>query len=219
MKILAVSPHPDDETLGAGGTLLKYKKRGSQIYWLNITDMRTEDGWDEKIVAHRREQIRAVRDFYQFDGAYNLALSPTKLQSLEEGEIINGIRKVFQEVEPEWIIIPGRYDAHSDHRVVYDCCMACAKTFRAPYIKRITTMEIISETEYGFQKEKFEPNLFVDISDELEEKLEAMRIYDTEIEKTPFPRSLENIEALAMVRGGVCTSRYAEAFCIIKQIE
>jgi len=63
-------------------------------------------------------------------------------------------------------------------------------------------MEIISETDYGYNREKFVPNLFVDITDELEGKLEAMRIYDTEIQEMPFPRNLENIRALAQVRGG-----------------
>lgn len=219
MRMLVVSPHPDDETLGAGGTLLKYKKLGNQIFWLNITDMKVSGGWDKEIVEHRQEQLKRVDAFYGFNGFYNLEFQPAKLKSIEEGQIIEKIRKVFNEVKPEWLLIPGRYDAHSDHSVVHDCCMACAKTFRAPYIKRITTMEIISETDYGFQNKGFAPNLFVDTTNELEEKLEAMKIYDTEIEDVPFPRSLENLRALATVRGGTCTSRYAEAFCIIKQIE
>ena len=85
MKILVVSPHPDDETLGAGGTLLKCKKQGHQVYWLNITDMSTEYGWDEKLVKHRQEQIEAVKSFYGFDCFYNLSLPPTKLKGLDEG--------------------------------------------------------------------------------------------------------------------------------------
>ena len=80
-------------------------------------------------------------------------------------------------------------------------------------------MEIVSETDFGFQNEKFVPNLFIDITEELERKIEAMKIYDTEIAEVPFPRSLENIRSLAVNRGAYCTSRYAEAFCIIKQIE
>ena len=202
MNVLVVSPHPDDETLGAGGTLIKLKKQGHKIFWLNITDMTTEYGWDESIIKHRQNQIDKVKNFYKFDGFHNLALPPTKLSCLEEGRMIGDIKKIYETVKPEWLIIPGQYDSHSDHRVVYNCCMACAKTFRAPYIKRITTMEIISETDYGFQKEKFEPNLFIDISQELEGKLEAMKIYDTEIKEAPFPRSLANIEALASYRGG-----------------
>ena len=219
MKVMVVSPHPDDETLGAGGTLIKLKKQGHSIYWLNITDMKVEDGWDIQKVEHRKEQIHAIINYYHFDGFYNLSLPPTKLSILSEGEIIGKIRGVLEEVKPEWIIIPGQYDAHSDHYVTYNCCMAATKTFRALYIKRVTTMEIISETDYGFQKEKFEPNLYVDITDELEGKLAAMRIYDTEIEGEPFPRNLENIKALATVRGAASTRKFAEAFCIVKQIE
>ena len=64
-------------------------------------------------------------------------------------------------------------------------------------------MEIVSETDYGFQNEKFEPNLFIDITNEMEGKIEAMKIYDTEIEEVPFPRSLENIRAHATAWGGV----------------
>lgn len=219
MKILVVSPHPDDETLGAGGTLLKMKKLGHQIFWLNITDMDENDGWYIKEASHRQRQIEKVKGFYEFSGFYNLSLPPTKLMQMDEGMMIAKIRTVLNEVTPEWLILPGQYDAHSDHRVVYNCCMACAKAFRAPYIRRITTMEILSETEHGFQKEKFEPNLFIDITNELEDKLSAMKIYDTEIEKIPFPRSMENIKALAAVRGGTCQRRYAEAFCIVRQME
>ena len=219
MTVLVVSPHPDDETLGAGGTLIKLKKQGHKICWLNITDMKVEDGWAADKVAHRQNQIKAIKEFFGFESTYNLALTPTKLVSMDESDIISKIKQVYDEVRPEWIIIPGRYDAHSDHHVVCDCCMAASKAFRSPYIKRITSMEIISETDYGFQNEKFVPNLFVDITEELEGKIEAMRIYDTEIEDAPFPRSLENIKALATMRGGCCFSRYAEAYCIVKQFE
>lgn len=219
MNVLAVSPHPDDETLGAGGTLLKLKKQGHRIYWLNITDMKLEDGWGAEKIAHRQGQIADVTDYYGFVKAYNLAFPAARLSSIDEGEIIGAVKKVYDEVRPEWLIIPGNYDAHSDHHVVYNCCMAAAKTFRAPYIKRITTMEIISETEFGYQQEKFQPNFFVDITDELDGKIGAMKIYDTEIEESPFPRNLANIQALAMFRGGAIQAKCAEAFCVVKQIE
>lgn len=218
MKVLVVSPHPDDETLGAGGTLLKLKKAGHQAYWLNITDIKPGYGWDAGLCARRGAQVEAVKEFYGFDGAFSLGLQPAALSSEGEGRVIEGVRAVLEQVRPGWLILPGPYDAHSDHRIVYSCCMACAKAFRAPYIRRVTTMEVLSETEHGFHKEKFEPNLIVDITEELEGKLEAMKLYDTELGEAPFPRSLENIRALASVRGsGVC--RYAEAFAIVRQIE
>ncbi len=219
MNILIVSPHPDDETLGAGGTLIKMKKKGRKIFWLNVTDVTEELGWSKDFIEHRKEQIKAVKEFYGFDGFYNLAFPATKLSQIDEGVVIGSIKKVYDEVKPEWIIIPGQYDAHSDHRVVYNCCMAAAKAFRAPYIKRITTMEIVSETDNGFQETKFYPNMFVDISNEIEDKIKAVQIYDTEIEGEPFPRSMGNIKALAQIRGASCNCLYAESFQIIKVIE
>ena len=39
MKIVVVSPHPDDESLGAGGLIAKHKKAGDQVFWINITDV------------------------------------------------------------------------------------------------------------------------------------------------------------------------------------
>lgn len=217
-RIMVVSPHPDDETLGAGGSLLKFKKQGHQIFWLNITDMKIEDGWDSIKVKRRKEQIKDIIEFYNFDGFYNLSYSPTKLRSIGDGKLIDSIKRVYDKIRPDWIIIPGSYDAHSDHQEVYNSCMAASKSFRTPYIKKIITMEIVSETEYGFQKVKFEPNMFIDISEEMEDKIKALKIYDTEIQSIPFPRSIENIKALALTRGGCCNCKYAEAFHIVKEI-
>ena len=219
MNVLVVSPHPDDETLGAGGTLMKLKEQGHSLFWLIVTNMKSEYGWKEEQVSHRQKQIEAVREIFGFIKTYDLELPPAGLTGLNDGDIIGLIRNVFIEVRPEWLIIPGQYDAHTDHRVVYNCCMACAKTFRAPYIKRIMTMEILSETDYGYQVEKFVPNLYVDITEQFEKKIEVMKLYDTEIEEAPFPRSLENIKAIASLRGSQCVSKYAEAFHVIKQIE
>ena len=72
MNILVVSPHPDDETLGVGGTLLKMKKAGHKIFWLIITQVSVDLGWSESFVNHREEQIKTVKSFYGFDGFYNL---------------------------------------------------------------------------------------------------------------------------------------------------
>jgi Uncharacterized proteins, LmbE homologs len=219
MKLLVVSPHPDDETLGAGGTILRYKKEGHRVYWLNITDVTSELGYSANFIEHRKFQITQINNFYGFDGFYNLKLPSTMLSTLEEHKVISKIFKVFDEVQPDWIIIPGRYDAHSDHIVVHDCCMACTKVFRAPYLKTILTMEILSETDFGYRMEKFSPNLFIDVTNEIDKKLDAMMIYDTEIEEPPFPRNANNIKALALNRGGQSGCMYAEAFGIVKMIK
>lgn len=219
MNIVVISPHPDDETLGAGGTILRYKAEGHKVYWINITDASVEYGWDKQFIDRRKEQIKEVKDFYEFDGFYNLALPPAKLESIDKDKIILKINEYFKKIKPNWIIMPDYNDAHSDHKVTFDCCFSCTKVFRHPYIKKISTMEILSETDFGRPNSPFIPNLFVDISDYMKKKLEAIQIYETELGMAPFPRNIESIRSQANLRGVAAGTIYAEAFRLIKLIE
>ncbi len=219
MKIVVVSPHPDDESLGAGGFIIKHKKAGDQVFWINITDVEENQGWDNSFVKRRRQQIEQVCVYYKFDGFYNLKFQPATLENVDKGSIISAFGKCIQEIEPNWIVLPNPGDAHTDHLVTYEAGMSCTKVFRYPSVKKVMTMEIISETDFSKSGEAFSPNYFVDISDCLEDKMNALQIYDTELGEPPFPRSLEAVKALALLRGGVSGCKYAEAFKIIKEID
>lgn len=219
MKIMIISPHPDDETLGAGGSILKLKKMGNEIFWINVTDVKEADGWDAAFVEKRREQISRVQEHYGFHGFINLKFPPTKLGDCMQGELINSIGRVFDEIKPDWLILPDYNDAHSDHKHVFEACYSCSKIFRRSYIKRILTMEILSETNFGKPYDCFRPNLYIDITEFLEGKLEALSIYDTELGKHPFPRSREAVKAQALLRGTEAGTLYAEGFRVIKEIE
>ena len=82
----------------------------------------------------------------------------------------------------------------------------------------ILTMEVASETDFGKPENPFAPNYFVDITEYMEDKIQALKIYDTEMGRPPFPRSEENIRAMATVRGAMAGVLYAEAFRMIKCI-
>lgn len=220
MRILVVSPHPDDETLGAGGTLLRYRQEGNEIFWLNITNVSKEKtgGYSFDFIDKRKRQITEILEYYKFQGYYDLAFEPSILDSINRRDLIDAISVCFQKIKPEWIIIPDGSDVHSDHRVVYECCLSCSKIFRYPFIKRITSMEIISETDFGRIEKQFVPTLFVDITNYIDDKIAALVKYDTEIDSRPFPRNIEAVKALATIRGGMAGTMYAEAFKVIKEI-
>lgn len=80
-------------------------------------------------------------------------------------------------------------------------------------------MEILSETDFGSLYHSFEANYYIDITDCIEDKIDALKIYDTELGEPPFPRSIDAVKALATLRGGAAGVRYAEAFHVIKVIE
>mgnify|MGYP002672169823 FL=1 len=218
MNVLVVSPHPDDETLGAGGTILRLKEEGNKIFWLNITGMTKGGIFSEEMQERRKEQLKKIEDFYKFEGTYNLNLPTAQLDSYNTSDAIDKIREVFTKVQPEMLILPDYNDAHSDHKKVFEWCYSCSKVFRFPYIKKIMTMEIVSETDFGKPENPFIPNFYVDITEYLEEKINALNIYDTELGEPPFPRSIEHVKALATVRGAAAGVKYAEAFRMIKYI-
>lgn len=219
MRILVVSPHPDDETLGAAGLILKHKDLGNEVFWLNITDVDSQHGWDKEFIKKRKKQIEDIKNYYSFDGFFNLGYPPADLGEIKQSELISAIAEVVKKVEPNWMVLPNPEDAHTDHRVVFESCMACAKIFRYPFIKKVFTMEILSETDFSKTGDPFAPNYFVDISGYIDKKVKALQIYDTELRDAPFPRNIDAVKALALLRGGMAGCMYAESFRIIKEIE
>lgn len=204
---------------GGGGSILKFKDAGNEIYWLNVTDVKAEYGWERSFVEKRRIQINQAKEYYGFHEFINLQFPPAQLDDRNKSMLIEAIGGIFDRVKPDCIILPDYNDAHSDHKYVFEAACACSKTFRRGYIKRILTMEIASETNFGKPDGLFHPNLYIDISDYMDRKLEALRIYDTELGELPFPRSAEAVKSQAVVRGIEAGVLYAEAFRVIKEIE
>ncbi len=220
MKILVISPHPDDETLGCGGTILKHKDMGDKIYWLIITNIVVKNGWDKAIVEKRQKEIESVAEMYDFEKTFKLDYPTAKLDIIPIQEIIESISGVILEIKPEIIYLPNRSDVHTDHQITFKTAYSCTKNFRYPFIKKILMYETLSETEFApaLPENTFIPNVFVDITKYFEKKLEIFKIYKSELMAEPFPRSLEVIEAFDKCRGSRIGKKYAEAFVLLKEI-
>jgi len=219
-KIIVIAPHPDDETLGCGGTLLKAKASGNKIYWLIVTEISEAYGYSADQVASRESEIQEVGSRYGFEAIYNLRFPTTRLDEVPLCDLIDKIGTVFKEVQPEVVYLPYRGDTHSDHAVVFDAAASCTKWFRYPSIKKVLVYETISETDFSLNPDipGFRPNIFVDISESLEMKLEIMKIFNSETDRFPFPRSQEAVRAQAVLRGSASGCRAAEAFILLKEI-
>lgn len=220
-NVIVISAHPDDETLGAGGTILKHVANGDNVYWLIVTNVFENQGFSKERVESRQEEIREVEKLLGISKTYLLDYPTMTLSSSSLIKMVPEISTVFSEVQPEIIYTLNRSDAHSDHRVIFDAVMACTKSFRYPFIKQILMYECISETEFApaLAEKAFLPNYFVDITDYLDRKNEIMKVFESEIAEHPFPRSLENIRALAHFRGASVGVKYAEAFQLLKYID
>tara|TARA_B100000029_G_scaffold516693_1_gene632801 strand:+ start:2907 stop:3599 length:693 start_codon:yes stop_codon:yes gene_type:complete len=219
-KVLVLAPHPDDETLGCGGTLLKHKEAGDRIYWVIVTCISEKEGWDTAKVKERKGEIEEVLNFYEFEKHFSLDFPAAKLDQVPKKELTNSLGKVFDKINPDIIYVNHGGDIHSDHRSVFEAVSSATKDFRRPNIKKIVTYETISETEFQLHEgkdlnESFIPNMYVDITDFFDKKCQAFKIYDSEVMEGSLPRSLSSIEALARFRGSRISSTYAEAFRIL----
>ena len=215
-KVLVVAVHPDDETLGCGGTLLKHKKNTDEIHWLICTTIDENHSYYET----RENEIREVSKLYNFDSVHNLQLRTMQVDEYTVSELVGKISQVINEVQPNIIYLPFKGDVHSDHRKIFEASYSCTKSFRYPFIKKIYMMETLSETEFApsTKEDSFIPNVFVDISEYFEKKIEIMKVFQSEIAEHPFPRSERNLRALATLRGATCGCEYAESFVLLKEI-
>jgi LmbE family N-acetylglucosaminyl deacetylase len=213
------APHPDDETLGCGGTLLRHRLEGDRLHWVVFTEMREDYGFSSEQVRSRRAEVEAAAAHFGFATVRSLGLEPARLDTQPIAQIIAQFSKIVSEVGPEVLYIPYRGDAHSDHAVVFDTAAACTKWFRFPTVRRILAYETLSETEAALRPDtaRFQPNVFVDISAFIDEKVAALKLYVSEVGEFPFPRSEQGVRALAAVRGIASGFVAAEAFMLLKE--
>ena len=219
MKTIVIAPHPDDEVLGVGGTLMRRKAEGEKLAWLIVTEITAKAGWNCKRIKQRADEIQRVIELIGFDSVFELNFPATQLDQVPIGDLIAKISNVFKTFEPEEVFVPHPSDVHSDHRKVFDAVASCTKWFRNSSVKRVLAYETLSETDFGLIANKaFRPNVFINIEPYLAEKLQAMRIYESELGEFPFPRSHEAIRALAAIRGAASGFKSAEAFELLKEI-
>lgn len=218
-KVLFIAVHPDDETLGCGGTILKHKSQGDEIYWMIITAPTKNHpcGFSDQVIKERNELIKNVAEKYGFNRTIKCDFPTMMLHAVDLRDLVVTIDSYINEIKPNIIYTMFRNDVHSDHRVAFDAVYSCTKSFRKPFIERILMLEALSETEFApaIPSTSFVPNVYVDISDFMDEKLEIMSMYEPELMPEPYPRSLSSIEALARVRGSRCGVKYAEAFMLL----
>lgn len=213
-NILVIAPHPDDETLGCGGTLLTLKSEGYHINWLIGTSIFEKEGYSKKQCDLRADEVKLVAQKYGFEKVVCLDIPTTKVDLLGKSELINMITLVLKEIQPNILFIPYYNDVHTDHQLISEATISCAKWFRYPFVKTVLFYEVISETDANINStlKTFKPNIFVDITEQIEKKIEIMKIYESEIQEYPFPRSERAIRSLSDLRGTQCGASSAEAF-------
>lgn len=219
MKILVVSPHPDDEALGAGGAIARLASEGN-----NITVAIVTKGWEplfsDSQVAQVRQEALAANDILGVKSLRFMDLPVTKLSLMPRHQLNEEFGNLMKQERPDLVFLPFCGDRHEDHKQVFDACMVALRpSGKCGNVKQILCYETVSETHWAasYIEPSFEPQLWVDISSHLSVKLEAMSKYKSQLRQEPDSRSVEAVSSLAKWRGSIVGMAAAECFVIVRE--
>lgn len=211
-SVLVFAPHNDDEILGVGGTIYKLSNQGYSIVICEVTAGPSFQTLQEE--AEKAHSILGVsRSIF-------LQLPSCGLESYSKTDMNERFTGIMQEIKPVTVFIPHYGDMHLDHRWVAEAAMVAVRPLHAPFVKKVLAYETLSETEWNTPSANnaFIPNVWIDISEEIDKKIAAMECFKSQVQLFPHPRSLEAIRALGQYRGSTIGARSAEAFMLVREI-
>ena len=218
-KILLVAPHADDELIGAGGTLLRWKSEGHQILLVLVASSTI------KHRHHTAKTSKSVREKEFLEAARLLSTEPPKLLAMEDSKLdCAPLQTLVQELDcilenwaPGTILYPEP-SYHQDHQFVNRACTAALRPTKKFLPRRILTYEIPTSTWTGSEP-AFIPNFYVEISNQVDRKLEIFKeVYRsqfTEVERCKL--AAQGILNHAVYRGMESGFPAAEAFRLLQE--
>lgn len=219
MNVLVIAPHPDDEVLGCGGTIAKLVSAGDIVYVAIVTKGTFPLFSPESVGEVRRECVEAD-SYIGVTETIFLDFPAARMEEVPRYTLNNAIVNVIQDKRPDVVYLPHRGDMQLDHKLTVDAAMVALRPRYEHVVKKIYAYETLSETGWDVPGtvNEFIPNAYNDISEYLDKKVDAMRIFTTQVAEFPNARSLEAVRALAVYRGTMMNMRAAEAFMILREI-
>jgi len=222
-RVLAVVAHADDEILGCGGTLALHSDLQDEVRILILTDSvgsRTSDKKWETEFDERRLHANAAASVVGAQKIDFLSFPDNKMDSIPLLDIVKEVEAYIQAFRPTTIYTHHAGDLNIDHQLTLRATITATRPLPESHVENIFGFEVPSSTEWNWPdfNDAFRPNVFVDISNSLPRKLDALRAYRNEIRQFPHPRSIETCESLARVRGSTSGFYAAEAFTLLRSI-
>jgi len=209
MKILVIAPHPDDEVLGMGGTIKKLSKKNKIILCV-VSEGATAQYKDKKMIKVRRDSCKKTAKILGISQTIFLDYPDMRL-NLSHLDINKKLEEIVEKYRPEIVYTAPKNDLNLDHQMVFNSTLVACRPKSG--VKQILCYEIQGNT-----KVPFVPNVFENIEKEFPYKIKGFKMYESEVEEFPNPRSITAIENLAIQRGVESGTKKAEAFELIRVV-
>lgn len=218
--ILIVAAHADDEALGCGGTIARHVAEGDTVHTVFLTDgVSSRQSADAEDVSRRRAATEQARQVLGIATTTYLGLPDNRLDCLPMIDVIQPLEMVIRQINPRIIYTHHYGDLNVDHCIAQRAVMTACRPMPDSTIKEIYAFEVMSSTEWNSGSvTAFVPNVFIDISEYLNIKLQALECYALEMRPKPHSRSMENLTALAHHRGHCVGVSAAEAFVVLRVV-
>lgn len=220
MKVMVVAAHPDDEVLGCGATIARHAAKGDLVDVLILgTGALSRDHSAKGSVATLERQAQEAGRILGVREVRVLDLPDNRFDSVDLLDIVKRVEVEMARTAPEVIYTHHAGDLNIDHRKTLAAVMTASRPLDQGGVRRILSFEVPSSTEWQAPAAHlvFAPNVFMDVTDSLDRKLEAIKVYSGEIRSFPHPRSVEALTALARWRGASAGFRAAEAFVLVRE--
>ncbi len=219
MSVLVIAAHPDDEVLGCGGTIARLAREGEAVYIGILGEGHTSryasrEAADGAAVEALRAGSRHAAELLGARDLFLHGLPDNRFDTVALLDVVKIIEDLIDKLGPDVIYTQHGGDLNIDHACTYRATLTAARPMAGRSIRAVYAYEVASSTEWAFQRFSpvFQPNAFVDISETLDRKIEAMQAYESEARAFPHPRSPEALRANAARWGSVIGRRAAEAF-------
>ena len=221
-NILVVAAHPDDEMLGCGGTIARLRKMGKNVHIVLLGEgpaARTIQK-EEDLRSEARRSAQKAAATMGIDNVYFASLPDNRFDTIALLDITQFIENISAKIMPDVVFTHHAWDMNQDHRITHQAVMTAFRPL--PNIPPVTLLgfEVLSSTEYtpANTAPSFNPNIFINIAQTIETKLNALETYASEMRPWPHPRSFEAVTHLAALRGCSCGCEAAEAFVLYRKV-
>ncbi|MDD2367415.1 MAG: PIG-L family deacetylase [Desulfuromonadaceae bacterium] len=225
-KVLVVAAHPDDEVLGCGGTIASHTRAGDEVHVVILAEgVTSRDG--VRVREDRNEELselaKAAHTANEILGVSSLTLHnlpDNRLDSVDLLDLVKLVEGCIQAIKPDILYTHHVGDVNIDHRRIHEAVIAATRPQPGQSVKTLLFFEVQSSTEWQppGSAAVFAPNWFVDITSTLCQKMDALKVYKSEMREWPHSRSTEAVEFLARWRGSSIGHEAAEAFVLGRQI-
>jgi LmbE family N-acetylglucosaminyl deacetylase len=217
-RIAVIGAHPDDELLGAGGTLVRHARAGDEVHAVVVADG-AGSRYPAELGAVLEKQAGRAAEILGIASLRFLQLPDQRLDTVPLIELTQRLEDVLDDIHPGIVYTHFPEDVNDDHGIVARCAWVACRPYRRR-LGKFAVFETPSSTEWAWPLPgtSLQPNLFVDVTETIEAKIAAMECYETELRDYPHPRSSRALTERAAYWGSHIGRMAAEPFRVLREV-